>query len=108
RLVPASLQTMVKKGVYHSLGEWDYYKAGELKKTFQNVIAEDLSPVLPHITVPTLLLWGENDTFVRLSIGREIAQKIPHAIIKVFPQITHKLPYESPRLFAQEVLQFIQ
>lgn len=107
-LVPGSFQTVMKKGIYRSLGEWDYYKAGALKKTFQNVIAEDIAPVLPHISVPTLLLWGENDTFVRLSIGREIAGRVPHATIKSFPHITHKFPYESPRLFAQEVLQFIQ
>lgn len=105
--LPSEAQDVLRKLLYRSLGEWDYYKAGDLQKTFVSIINENLSPILPQINVPTLLIWGEKDTFVPVSVGREIVSKIPGAIIAVLPHESHKVPYENPEKFAQNVLSFI-
>ena len=97
-----------RKVLYYMLGEWDYYKATpEIKETFKAVIAEDLVGVLPKISVPTLVLWGEKDTFVSTRIGKQISKNVKNATYKEIPDASHKLPYESPSVFAQAVLQFI-
>ncbi|MDE2025985.1 MAG: alpha/beta hydrolase [Patescibacteria group bacterium] len=102
------LEDRARKMLYYLLGEWDYYKATpEIRETFKSVIAEDVAPVLPNISVPTLVLWGENDTFVPKMVGKYIAERVKNGIYKVIPGTTHKLPYESPSLFAEAVLQFI-
>ncbi len=114
RIVKKSMLTAfgekrMRKVLYYILGEWDYYKLDpQLKETFKKVIAEDISPNLIHITAPTLVIWGEKDTFVKPAIGEKITQKIPHALYKEIPNASHKLPYEYPALFAEEVIQFLK
>jgi pimeloyl-ACP methyl ester carboxylesterase len=39
----------------------------------------DLSDLLPHIAVPTLLIWGERDARSPLSVARRFDQAIPNA-----------------------------
>lgn len=98
----------MRKVLYYLLGEWDYYKASpELRETFKAVIAEDIAPNLPLITIPTFIIWGEQDTFVHKKIGKAIAQHVPHASYIEISGGTHKLPYEHPEIFAEKVLKFI-
>lgn len=104
---PKPMQDLSKKLFYRSIGEWDYYKANELKATMQAIIREDLLPILPNIHAPTLVVWGENDTFVPLVDGKEIAKDIKHAKFVAIPGATHKLPYEYPLKFFQAVKTFL-
>lgn len=106
--LPLSIQHFLTKSVYRAIGEWDYYKAGPLKETFKNIIQEDLKEYLSKITVPTHIVWGEKDTFVPLSVGRQIAQSIPSATLHSISGASHKLPYENPTFFAAEVLTFLK
>lgn len=105
--IPHPFESFMKKGIYKLLGEWDYYKAGSLKKTLQNVLAEDISPILSQISVPTLLIWGNDDTFVPVTIGREISQRIQKAFFVNIPGATHKLPYENSSVFTKEIVKFL-
>lgn len=103
-LLPENVSHMLKKGLYRAIGEYDYYKAGNLKETFKKIINEDLLSLLPTIQTKTLVIWGAADTFVPVPIGEEIASIIPHAQFILVPNATHKLPYEYPQEFAKEVL----
>lgn len=97
----------MRKVLYYFIGEWDYIKApGYIKETFKAVIAENTQEYLHLIKVKTLVLWGHNDTFVPVSVGKKITQLIPIALYKEIPG-THKLPYENPEEFAKEVLSFL-
>ncbi len=99
----------IRKIVYKIIGEWDYYKlSDEMRGTFKAVIAEDISPNLPYIETPTLVLWGKNDTFVLPMIGKKIANIMPHGIYKEIPNTSHRLPYENPTAFAKAVVEFIE
>lgn len=108
KFVPPFLNEIIRKNIYRLLGEWDYYKAGVLKQTLRNILAEDVSPNLPKITVPTLLIWGENDTFVSVRIGKEIAEIIAGSHLEIIKNASHKLPYENPQFFAEKVLAFLK
>lgn len=106
--MPNAFQGLLRKSMYRALGEWDYYKAGKLKETFKKVISEDLKDVLPHISAPTVIIWGERDTFVPISVGKDIARRVPTARFVSIPGASHKLPYENPKVFAQQVLSFLK
>lgn len=98
-----------RKILYLVLGEWDYYKAPEnVRETFKNIIAEDISPTLERIKSPSLVVWGQNDNFVPRSIGIKIASLIPNCAYIEVPNGTHKLPYESPEEFSRIVLDFLK
>jgi pimeloyl-ACP methyl ester carboxylesterase len=58
----------------------DWLDATEaMRGTFRRVIAEDLSPHLPHIRAPTLLVWGEREEDTPLWTGRRMEKAIPDA-----------------------------
>lgn len=109
--LPSVLRSMfekpVRKIIYRLLGEWDYYKAGNMRETFKNVIGESFDTSLKKIHIPTLLLWGKNDTFIPLSVCNKIHTQIEKSEIKIING-THRLPYERPNAFAENTLMFLK
>jgi len=98
----------MRKILYYLIGERDYIKSPQdIKETFKAIIAENSEVYLSLIKAKTLVLWGSNDTFVPGSVGKKIAVLIPDAVYREIPG-THRLPYEKPKEFAEEVLRFIQ
>lgn len=106
QFTPHFIFNVARKVIYRSIGEWDYYRAGKLSKTLENILAEDLKGVLPKIKVPTLIVWADSDTFVPVSIGKEIASLIKSSKLEIL-QGSHKLPYENPVMFYNSILPFL-
>jgi len=62
------------------VGSRDWLDASEaMRGTFRLLIAEDISPHLPNVRVPTLLVWGEHDEDTPLWMGRRMEAAIPDA-----------------------------
>lgn len=67
-------------------GSADYAKASPLmRQCMVLALQEDLTPLLPHIAVPTLLLWGKDDTATPLSDGKRMEALIPDAGLVELP-----------------------
>lgn len=96
-----------RKLVYYAIGELDYYKAGNLEKTFKNVYQVSILSDLPNITVPTLIVWGQKDSVTPLADGKLFHAKIKGSKLHVVQDIGHRLPYEKPREFEKLVVNFI-
>lgn len=110
--IPATLAEHIQdKGryiVYRIIGEMDYYKSGQYKQTFLNIVSEDVESYLSKISVPTLILWGENDKITPVSIGRELNRRLPHSKLVIIKDATHKLPHEKEKEFASEIDSFVK
>jgi pimeloyl-ACP methyl ester carboxylesterase len=52
---------------------------------------------LRSIATPTLIVWGEDDLFVPLAIGRRMAEAIPAARFVTLPGCRHFPPLERPK-----------
>lgn len=96
-----------RKLVYYSIGEMDYYKAGNLSDTFKNVYQVSILPDLPHITAPTLLVWGEKDVTIPVADGKKMEELIPNAKLVVIKNEGHSLPYANPQKFAEVITPFL-
>ena len=60
------------------------------------------------ITLPTLLLWGDNDREVPLEHGERLQAKLPNSRLLVFEECGH-LPHEEyPEEFTQVVKRFLR
>ncbi len=66
----------------------------------------DLNHILPTITIPTLLLWGELDVRSPLRIAKEFEQKIPNARLVVIPGCGHVINLQIPEAFNEAVRNF--
>lgn len=67
----------------------------------------DYRPVLPTITIPTLLLYGADDQRAPLSVAHELHRQIPGSKLAVIPDVGHLAPMEAPGAFNTEVRNFL-
>jgi pimeloyl-ACP methyl ester carboxylesterase len=61
---------------------------------------------LHRITIPTLVLWGEDDRVVRPDYGRAFAQRIPDARFEPIERAGHYGYLERPEEYANRVRDF--
>ena len=80
-------------GVYHY-----YAEVGE----------QDLLPMLPDISAPTLLLWGTEDVVSPIAAAKRFDEHIPNSKLVVYDQIGHMCQIEIPERSANDVRNFVQ
>lgn len=97
----------LRAALYRRAGS-DYLTTGALKDIFIRVIAEDLSVAATNIQIPTLLIWGENDSATPVAEGRTLARLIPRATLQVIPQTSHFVHVEQPTIVAKLISEFIR
>ena len=59
------------------------------------------------VTVPVLLMWGENDDKVNPSIGYELNEVIKDSKLYVFKNLGHPFYFENEGLFKSHLLEFL-
>jgi 3-oxoadipate enol-lactonase len=74
--------------------------------TLEALAGSDFRPLLPGITVPTLVLCGANDKS-RLPASRLMASSIPHAELQVIAGAGHIWNLEQPDVFGKTLLTFL-
>jgi pimeloyl-ACP methyl ester carboxylesterase len=67
----------------------------------------DLRDVLPHIDVPTLLLYGDEDVRAPLHVGEALHASIPSSRLVVMTGVGHVSSVEAAERFTGEVRDFI-
>ncbi len=60
-----------------------------MRRTFNRVISQDLTPMLARIQAPTLLVWGRDDTETPLWMGETMEKLIPDAGLVVWDGCGH-------------------
>lgn len=79
-----------KEKLRNKVGSSDYKaSANVLKETMKIIVNEDLSHLLPKISVPTLLFWGSLDTATPISDARKMEKLIPDCGLIEYPGSTH-------------------
>jgi pimeloyl-ACP methyl ester carboxylesterase len=69
---------------------------------------EDISGAVPNISVPTLVLAGENDQVEKIdSLERTLVPNIPTARMTIIPQTGHLSPLEVPGQIASQIRAFL-
>jgi len=66
-----------------------------------------LGGMLGKIRVPTLVVWGQQDSIVPLECGQMYARLIPEATLRVIEQCGHFSHLEQPRQLASMVREFV-
>ena len=94
--------------VYGRFGSRDYRAAGLMRPTFVKVVNEDLTPLLPSIQVPTLIVWGDQDQEVPRSAMEIMAARIPQARLVVFEGAGHFPFLDAPEEFGRTLKAFLQ
>lgn len=67
----------------------------------------DYTAELAALTLPTLIIWGERDVLLPLTMGKALAVALPHATFVTLPASGHRPPLSQPMEFSRLVLDFL-
>ena len=80
----------VRENLLKKFSSEDYKNSPEvLRRTMSIILNEDQRENLKNIKVPTLLIWGENDTATPLSDGKLMEKLIPDAGLVTYKNSGH-------------------
>ncbi|MBL8162257.1 MAG: alpha/beta fold hydrolase, partial [Anaerolineae bacterium] len=67
------------------------------------ITAEQISA----ISVPVMIAWGQNDTWVPLSVGERLHELLPDATYVTYPNVGHLPQEEAAEPFNADLLAFL-
>lgn len=102
------LGKMIRDLIYTVIASRDYLNAGPLRDTFTKIVNEDLTPFLPHIKSPTLLIWGEDDKETPVSSAMVMKNLIPQAELIIFKNAGHYSYIDQYSKFRLVVRKFLR
>ena len=72
------------------MGSDDYKKLSEvMKKTFVNVVNEDLVPYAKHIKAETFIIWGKCDKDTKLYMAKKLHKVIKNSTLYLLEKAGH-------------------
>lgn len=78
-----------------------------LARVAYDMVKTDMTPVLDRIRARSLVVWGENDPCVPLSVGYELARRLPGNALAVIKGAGHVPMWEQPAAFNKLVCAFM-
>lgn len=108
-LLPKKKRNKVKNILLKKFSSDDYYNLPDnMKKTFQNIVNEDLTKYLPNITVETLILWGEYDDATPLKDAYKFKNSIKDSALIVLKKAGHYSYLDYPYLTLSIIEEFLK
>ena len=90
-------------------GSADYRAASSMmRQVLVKTVNEDLSPLLPKVAPPPLLIWGRNDTATPIEDGQRMEAEIPGAGLAVIEHAGHYAFLEQQVQFLRIIASFMQ
>ena len=88
---------------------FDALRAGPLTlvRTTRGLIALDVQEDIRAVSVPTLLIWGDNDTLVPSALAHILHKEIAHSHLVLLEKAGHVCMYDRARDFNAAVLAFL-
>lgn len=68
----------------------------------------DIQNNLGNIKCPTLILWGEQDTWFPVTHGQKLHQHIPHSQLKILPNCCHDASTGAFKLVNTTIVEFLE
>jgi pimeloyl-ACP methyl ester carboxylesterase len=65
---------------------------------------DEIEPRLGELRCPVMILWGEEDRWIPLERGRELASRIPGATLHVVPNAGHHVQEDAPEAIVAALL----
>ena len=102
-----ALRPKLRGKLYQAAGSTDYLNAASMQKIFLNTINEDLLPEVSAIDVPTLMIWGEHDGEVPVSVAELMKERLKKAKLTVVPSAGHFVHTDEPDVVGSEIGAFL-
>jgi pimeloyl-ACP methyl ester carboxylesterase len=75
--------------------------------TFRQMVADRIEERLPQVTMPTLVVRGDNDPILSPAWVAEVTRLLPRARMVTIPGAAHAVNMDAPRALAEAVRPFL-
>ena len=107
-IFPKKFKKLYLKKVVNIFGSADYKSLNDnMKKTFSNIVSEDLSYLLKNISSETLLIWGEKDCDTPLKDGIKMNNSIVDSGLIIIKNGTHFSYLDVPFYVNNIIIEFV-
>jgi pimeloyl-ACP methyl ester carboxylesterase len=106
RVLPRRYQRQLRKRVYRTLGS-DLLVAEHLQETFKLIITDDVQADAAKVTIPTLLVYGEDDEATPVTYGETYERLIHSAHLIRVPGAGHFVHHDAPQAVCEAVEAFL-
>ena len=91
------------------LPEWDAALLGIIRDASANALPSSIGEIVdrPDAPIPTLILWGADDSWVPLSAGESLRDALPAARYVVLPGLGHVPFEEDPEAFTRAMQEWL-
>ena len=104
--LPASVKRSIRQRVYRAAGS-DLLVAEHLQETFKKVVADDVRADAAKLTLPTLLVYGQNDPATPVRYGELLHELIPKSALTVLPDAGHFVHLDRPDEVVRTIEEFL-
>ncbi|HYO82089.1 MAG TPA: alpha/beta fold hydrolase [Bryobacteraceae bacterium] len=94
---------------FYSTLLWDAIRAGPttVLRAANSLVTMETVADLAQVRSPALLIWGQRDNLVPLTVGQTLAALLPSARLQVLEGAGHVVMFDRPAAFNQTVLDFL-
>jgi pimeloyl-ACP methyl ester carboxylesterase len=85
----------------------DCVQAGEMEEIYKRLISEDRQASWQSLTLPTMMIWGENDQDTPLEQAKRLHEQRPQASLEVISGAGHYCFLDKPREFKDIITKFL-
>ncbi|MBK5265952.1 MAG: alpha/beta hydrolase [Acidimicrobiia bacterium] len=75
---------------------------------FSTPPASTLPDSLTTITIPTMIVWGEDDSITPVSQGQELQRTVAESSLEILPDVGHRPHLEAPEATATLISNFLR
>jgi pimeloyl-ACP methyl ester carboxylesterase len=104
-LHPATLEALVAPWIGDG-GQAAFYRQLAVRRGDRSY-TDAMQDRYATIDIPVTVCWGEDDTWVPVERGRELAGRIPGARLQVIPRAGHLIPEDQPAELTGALFEFL-
>jgi len=67
----------------------------------------DMRNTLPKLTIPTICIWGEDDGFAPVDLGRQLEKMLPNIKFHYVAKAGHQVQNDQPQVVSKLIMDFL-
>ena len=107
KAAPLSTQKRIRQKLYNAIGS-DYLVAEHMQETFKRIVTSDVRESAGRLSLPSALVYGENDTSTPPEFGRLLADSLKNSVYNEIPQAGHFVHQEQAYKTASIIKEFLE
>jgi pimeloyl-ACP methyl ester carboxylesterase len=105
--LPKAIKQRLRKKVYQTVGS-DMLVAEHLQETFKKIVSDDVRVDALHLTLPTLIVYGDKDESTPLRYGNMFNEAIKGSKLEVVADAGHFVHVDQPEKVVKAIEGFLR